>query len=613
VQFSSSIAPGELRTAGNVVMRLRRNLRWWVKVVVASLIFLAGTYLTLRQAYRDAQVDNIEVNIREDGHIEIIDKNPKIKNLNEEDEQKIMRILEKAQEVKEFTKLPASSGYRDWNNYALIEAESHQKGPGENGAAYQLPAEHQHEKDALYKVNGFNARASDDIALNRSLNDIRHPKCKKKVYRDKLPRASVVVPFHNEHWTTLLRTAISTINRSPDELLEEVILVDDASTKEFLKDKLDKYVSENLPKVRVVHLAKRSGLIRARLAGAKEAKGDVIIFLDSHTECATNWLPPLLDPIAQDYRTCVCPFIDVIDYETFAYRAQDEGARGAFDWEFFYKRLPLLEEDKKNMPEPFKNPKMSTLEILTIFFSSNFNFGGFDRGTFLKGGEELPLNSLQYATSFSDNPLTYILNVFRSLYNYSVGYYIGGSYWFQAVLAPSYSKRRRDRQRIGSIHGQKAVKDLLRPKSTLNYIEEPHDVSPGRPYSRHDFFSPGRIQGVHKRHFCLTRTHKKHMSQIKNTFTCGTSQVGHLSTEVEMREARRVWWDISGGTSQVRMMAGSGTECGGTSLKKHSQERSDSWILDGHSHVRACGRKGNKNKTLVCATFKDPRYWIFEK
>ncbi|CAL4114307.1 unnamed protein product, partial [Meganyctiphanes norvegica] len=87
---------------------------------------------------------------------------------------------------------------------------------------------------------------------------------------------------------------------------------------------------------------------------SQEAKGDVIIFLDSHTECATNWLPPLLDPIAQDYRTCVCPFIGVIDYETFAYRAQDEGARGAFDWEFFYKRLPLLEEDKKNMPEPFK-------------------------------------------------------------------------------------------------------------------------------------------------------------------------------------------------------------------------------------------------------------------
>jgi polypeptide N-acetylgalactosaminyltransferase len=60
------------------------------------------------------------------------------------------------------------------------------------------------------------------------------------------------------------------------------------------------------------------------------------------------------DPIAEDYRTCVCPFIDVIAHDTFEYRAQDEGARGAFDWEFFYKRLPLLPEDLKHPTEPFK-------------------------------------------------------------------------------------------------------------------------------------------------------------------------------------------------------------------------------------------------------------------
>lgn len=62
----------------------------------------------------------------------------------------------------------------------------------------------------------------------------------------------------------------------------------------------------------------------------------------------------VLDPIALNKKTVTCPFIDVIDYENFAYRAQDEGARGAFDWELYYKRLPLLPEDLKNMPEPFK-------------------------------------------------------------------------------------------------------------------------------------------------------------------------------------------------------------------------------------------------------------------
>ncbi|GBN90503.1 N-acetylgalactosaminyltransferase 6 [Araneus ventricosus] len=59
-------------------------------------------------------------------------------------------------------------------------------------------------------------------------------------------------------------------------------------------------------------------------------------------------------PIAKDRRTVACPFMHVIDYETFAYRAHDEGARESFDWELYYKRLPLLPEDLQHPAEPFK-------------------------------------------------------------------------------------------------------------------------------------------------------------------------------------------------------------------------------------------------------------------
>uniref|UniRef100_A0A915CRS9 Glycosyltransferase 2-like domain-containing protein n=1 Tax=Ditylenchus dipsaci TaxID=166011 RepID=A0A915CRS9_9BILA len=50
---------------------------------------------------------------------------------------------------------------------------------------------------------------------------------------------SVIFPFYDEHFSTLLRSAYSIINRSPPGVVKEVILVDDASTKSFLKEPLE--------------------------------------------------------------------------------------------------------------------------------------------------------------------------------------------------------------------------------------------------------------------------------------------------------------------------------------------------------------------------------------
>lgn len=48
----------------------------------------------------------------------------------------------------------------------------------------------------------------------------------------------------------------------------------------------------------------RLGLIRARLAGARLAKADVLVFLDAHCECVVQWLEPLVQRI-KEKRTSV--------------------------------------------------------------------------------------------------------------------------------------------------------------------------------------------------------------------------------------------------------------------------------------------------------------------
>lgn len=113
-----------------------------------------------------------------------------------------------------------------------------------------------------------------------------------------LPTASVVLVFHNEGFSTLVRTIHSVINTSPTELIADIILIDDFSTKNDLNDKLEEYIKRWNGIVKIYRTTKREGLIQARVLGAEHSTGEVIIILDAHCECVTNWLPPLLTRIA---------------------------------------------------------------------------------------------------------------------------------------------------------------------------------------------------------------------------------------------------------------------------------------------------------------------------
>ena len=72
----------------------------------------------------------------------------------------------------------------------------------------------------------------------------------------------------------------------------------------FIKGTIDDWIRDKewTDIVKIYHNEKREGLIRARVIGAKHATGSVLVYLDAHCEVEPNWLPPLLTPIAQDYR-----------------------------------------------------------------------------------------------------------------------------------------------------------------------------------------------------------------------------------------------------------------------------------------------------------------------
>ncbi|XP_052872332.1 N-acetylgalactosaminyltransferase 6-like [Anopheles cruzii] len=405
----------------------------------------------------------------------------------------------------------------DWHNYELMKHEESRTGPGEQGKPYRLTdPKAKALNEEVFKENGYSAVVSDTIALNRSVPDIRHVNCRTKEYLRELPSVSVIVIFYNEHWSTLLRTVFSVLNRSPPELLQEVILVNDHSTKPFLWAPLRHFVETELaPKVRLIDLPARSGLIVARMAGARQARGDVLIVLDSHTEVNTNWLPPLLEPIAEDYRTCVCPLIDVIAYDTFEYRAQDEGKRGVFDWKFYYKRLPLLPGDTDDPTKPFNSPVMAggLFAISAKFF---WELGGYDEGLDIWGGEqyELSFKIWQCGGRLVDAPCSRVGHIYRGFapfrnprgVNFVMrNYKRVAEVWMDEYARFLYeSNPQFDKTDAGDLTAQRELRDRLQCKPFRWFLEEvAPDLLPRYPVRDPQPFASGQVQSVADRRLCL--------------------------------------------------------------------------------------------------------------
>ena len=91
--------------------------------------------------------------------------------------------------------------------------------------------------------------------------------------------------------------------RTPPSLVHEILLVDDGSDMEHLLGTgLEEYLAATFPgyPIRVVRLAKREGLMRCRMAGIRQAKADVLTFMDSHIEAGHGWLEPMMHRLYQD-------------------------------------------------------------------------------------------------------------------------------------------------------------------------------------------------------------------------------------------------------------------------------------------------------------------------
>ncbi|KOB76422.1 Glycosyl transferase [Operophtera brumata] len=197
-------------------------------------------------------------------------------------------------------------------------------GLGEGGAAAYL--------SGVDKLRG--EESEKKLAMNRN------PACARVVYDAELPSASVILIFHNEPYSVVLRTIWSVINSC----------------------------RRDQPWFRKANFLDRDGRTM-RLAGSRSATGSVLIFLDSHCEGAPDWMRPLLHRIKHRRDAVLTPVIIAIAHDTFTFDRSATGSvlifldshcEGAPDW-----MRPLLHRIKHRR-DAVLTPVIDTIEHDTV-------------------------------------------------------------------------------------------------------------------------------------------------------------------------------------------------------------------------------------------------------
>ncbi|CAI2730864.1 unnamed protein product [Schistosoma spindalis] len=184
--------------------------------------------------------------------------------------------------------------------------------------------------------------------------------------------------------------------------------------------------------IRVIRNENRVGLIKSRMNGARNATGEILVFLDAHVETLNYWLEPLvvqlislrkqhqqekheqlnLSSQQDEKRTSTLPYnvkhfivsplilstLDKSDYDNI----EDNLYLGGFTWDLIFRwhhinenvtplSIKFNKTDIYHFIYPRKTPALAG-GLFAIWKDDFFNYGGYDEEMNIWGGENIELS-----------------------------------------------------------------------------------------------------------------------------------------------------------------------------------------------------------------------------
>ncbi|TGZ64620.1 hypothetical protein CRM22_006300 [Opisthorchis felineus] len=253
-----------------------------------------------------------------------------------------------------------------------------------------------------------------------------------------LAKVSIIITSFNEEPDLLRKTLNSIWMNTSMNLIHEVILVDDCSSRTDLFSVIPKY-----PLVRLMRNPTRLGLIRSRMVGARAATAEILVFLDSHVETTSHWLEPLLarllnaknhtgnDCIAGQpmelqvdciqsvaERLVVSPIIYDISNPN---ELDDRPVWGGFTWNLTFRWEYMKAANRlDHILQPWASPAISG-GIYATWRKGFFDLGGYDEEMDIWGGEnvELSLRTWLCLGRMEIVPCSRVGHYYRSVHPYN--------------------------------------------------------------------------------------------------------------------------------------------------------------------------------------------------